>query len=99
MDNFFIKKYPAVKNKSFVRLLTSQLLSQSGGYIQNVALSELITEMTPHVARYFFVCVLCARFPVLLFCGQAYAENSCKAYAYCHGNTAACNVIGAYFFK
>lgn len=66
MDNFFIKKYPAVKNKSFVRLLTSQLLSQSGGYIQNVALSALITEMTgSRMSLGIFLCVSYA--PVFLF--------------------------------
>lgn len=66
MDNFFVKKYPAVENKSFVRLLSSQLLSQSGGYIQNVALSALITEMTgSRMSLGVFLCVSYA--PVFLF--------------------------------
>lgn len=66
MDNFFVKKYPAVENKSFVRLLSSQLLSQSGGYIQNVALSALITEMTgSRMSLGIFLCVSYA--PVFLF--------------------------------
>lgn len=66
MDNFFIQKYPSLKNKSYVRLLISQLLSQSGGYIQNVALSALITEMTGSRSSLgIFLCVSYA--PVFLF--------------------------------
>lgn len=44
MDNFFIKRYKALKNRDFLKLLVSQFLSQSGGYIQNVALSAFITS-------------------------------------------------------
>lgn len=66
MDNFFIQKYPSLKNKSYVKLLISQLLSQSGGYIQNVALSALITEMTGSRSSLgIFLCVSYA--PVFLF--------------------------------
>lgn len=66
MNVFFIKKYPSLKNKSYVKLLISQLLSQSGGYIQNVALSALITEMTGSRSSLgIFLCVSYA--PVFLF--------------------------------
>lgn len=66
MNVFFIRKYPSLKNKSYVRLLISQLLSQSGGYIQNVALSALITEMTGSRSSLgIFLCVSYA--PVFLF--------------------------------
>lgn len=66
MNVFFIQKYPALKNKCYVKLLISQLLSQSGGYIQNVALSALITEMTGSRSSLgIFLCVSYA--PVFLF--------------------------------
>ena len=44
MVNIFLKKYPALKNRIYVRFTASQFLSLSGGFIQNVALSALITE-------------------------------------------------------
>lgn len=44
MVNIFLKKYPAFKNRVYVRFTASQFLSLSGGFIQNVALSSLISE-------------------------------------------------------
>lgn len=61
MNNFFIKKYPALKNKQLVYLSLSQLCSLTGGYIQNVALSALITENSDgrlKLGLFLFVCYL-----------------------------------------
>lgn len=66
MNGFIFKKFPALKNVDMRRLVFSQLLSQSGGYIQNVALSALITERTQ--SRLYLGIFLCVSYaPVFLF--------------------------------
>lgn len=45
MVNIFLKKYPAFKNGVYSRFVLSQVLSLTGGFIQNVALSALIAEI------------------------------------------------------
>lgn len=66
MNGFFMQKFSSIKNRSMRRLLLSQLLSQTGGYIQNVAMSALITERTGSRIRLgLFLCVSYA--PVFLF--------------------------------
>lgn len=59
MDNFFIKKYPSLKNRQFVFFALSELFSLSGGYIQSVALSAMITETSDKrlmLGIFLFVC-------------------------------------------
>lgn len=51
MSNFLFRKYPALKNKDFRKFLLSQLLSLTGGYIQNVTLSAYITESNEKITR------------------------------------------------
>lgn len=66
MDCFFIKKYATLRNKNFRRALLWNFISGSGGYIQNVAVSLLITEMTGSrtlLGIYLFVSYL----PIFLF--------------------------------
>ena len=46
MADLIFKKYPSLKDKNFVKFLISQILSLTGGYIQNVALSALIVSKT-----------------------------------------------------
>ena len=51
MSNFLFKKYPALENKDFRKFLLSQLLSLTGGYIQNVTLSAYITESSEKITK------------------------------------------------
>lgn len=65
MNAFFYRKFPVLKNVGMRKLILSRFLSQAGGYIQNVALSALITEKTQSgYALGIFLCVSYA--PVFL---------------------------------
>ena len=66
MNGLFLRKFPALQDGKMRKLVLSQLLSQTGGYIQNVALSALIIEKTQsRLSLGIFLCVSYA--PVFLF--------------------------------
>ncbi|MBQ8605990.1 MAG: MFS transporter [Clostridia bacterium] len=44
MTDFIFKKYPALSDGNFIKFLSSQFLSLTGGYIQSVALSAMISQ-------------------------------------------------------
>ena len=61
MSNFFIKNLPAFKDRNFKLFIVSQILSLSGGFVQNVALSWLVFEASGsglYLSIFLFLCYL-----------------------------------------
>ena len=61
MSNFFTKNLPALKDRDFKFFIVSQVLSLSGGFVQNVALSWLVFEASGsgmYLSIFLFLCYL-----------------------------------------
>lgn len=50
MTDFIFKKYPSLSDNNFVRFALAQFFSLSGGFIQNVALSAMISDSKDKVS-------------------------------------------------